>query len=82
MLFLLDVLIVLAALVSAWFWYLASDRRLRRITEHEILNVSDLNRVIAAINKVQALSSRAAISTAVASGLTALRFAVDFSAQA
>lgn len=71
----LDGLIVGAALASAWYWYLASDRRLKRFTEHEILNRSDLNRVIAAINKSQMLSARAAMATALAALLTALRFA-------
>lgn len=72
-----DALIVCAALTSAWYWYLASDRRLKRITEHEILNRSDLNRVIAAINKSQLLSARAAMATAIAALLTAIRFAWD-----
>lgn len=77
MIVLLDALVVCAALTSAWYWYLASDRRLRRITEHEVLNVSDLNRVIAAINKMQILSARAAMATAMAGLLTALRVALD-----
>jgi hypothetical protein len=74
---LIDLAIIAAALASAWFWYLASDRRLKRITEHEVLNRSDLNRVIAAINKMQALSSRAAFATALAALFTALRFGLD-----
>jgi hypothetical protein len=77
---LLDAFIVCAALTSAWYWYLASDRRLRRITEHEALNVSDLNRVIAAINKMQILSARAAMATAAAAFLAALRFGLDVAA--
>jgi hypothetical protein len=73
----LDLLIIASALASAWFWYQASDRRLKRITEHEVLNRSDLNRVIAGINKMQALSARAAMATALAALFTALRFGVD-----
>jgi hypothetical protein len=78
---LLDAMIVCAALASAWYWYVTSDRRLRRITEHEVLNDSDLNRVIAAINEVQILSARPAMATAVASVLTALRFALHVAAR-
>jgi hypothetical protein len=70
---LLDVLIVAFAIVSAWLWWLASGRRLRRVSRHEVLDASDLNRIVTALNRTQILNARAALTTACAALLGAAR---------
>ena len=69
----LDVLIVGAALVSAWLWWVASRHRMRRISRHEVLDAADMNRLVTAMNRTQILNSRAALTTALAAVLAALR---------
>jgi hypothetical protein len=74
---LLDLLIIGAALISAWLWYLASGGRLRRVKATETLDGQDLNRIVVAVNRAQLLSRRAALATMIAAILVALRAAVD-----
>jgi hypothetical protein len=60
----LDLLIVGAALASAWLWYMASRHRVRRISRHEALDAADINRLVTALNRTQILNSHAALATA------------------
>lgn len=76
MIAILDILILISAAMSAWFWWKASGRQLRRITHNEELNSHDINRIIININRAQILNARAAISTAVSAGLIAVRYLV------
>lgn len=72
-LFALDLLIAGAALASGWLWWTASRHRVRRISRDEVLDAADINRIVTALNRTQILSSRAALATAVAAVLAALR---------
>ena len=73
----LDLLIVAAALASAWLWWGASRHRARRVSRHEVLDAADINRLVTALNRTQILSSRAALATALAAVLAALRLVLD-----
>lgn len=70
---LLDLSIVAAASLSGMFWWQASRKRLRRICRHEMLDHADFNRMVVAYNRTQILNARAAIATAVAGILAAIR---------
>ncbi len=74
----LDGGIGLAALASAWFWWAASRQRLRRISRDEVLDAADINRMVTVLNRTQILNSRAALATAVAAALAALRIALGW----
>jgi hypothetical protein len=73
----LDALIILVMLLSAFLWFLASRNRLRRISRHEVLDYADINRIVTAVNRAQILNSRAALMTALAAALAALRVMLD-----
>lgn len=70
---LLDLSIVAAAFLSGMFWWLASRKRLRRICRDEILDHADFNRMVVAYNRTQILNGRAAVTTAAAGILAAIR---------
>lgn len=70
---LLDLSIVAAAFLSGMFWWLASRKRLRRICRDEMLDHADFNRMVFAYNRTQILNARAAIATAIAGILAAIR---------
>ena len=72
-LLLLDAAIASGALLSAWFWWVASRQRVRRISRHEVLDAADVNRIVTALNRTQILNARAALATALAAVLAALR---------
>lgn len=74
----LDLFSVACALASAWFWWIASRNRVRRISRREELDAADLNRLVIALNRTQILNARAATSTAAAALLLAARFGLDF----
>ena len=74
----IDLLIILSAALSAWFWWKASGRRLRRVERNEELDSRGLNRIIVAINRSQILNARAAIATAVSAALIALHYLMSF----
>ncbi len=67
---------MIAAFVASWLWYRASGRRLRRVSRREELDAGDINRIVTAINRAQILNMQAALATAVAAAIAALRFAV------
>ncbi len=69
----LDLMIALAACLSAWFWWVASRQRVRRISRTEELDAGDMNRIVTALNRTQILNSRAALFTALAAGAAAAR---------
>ncbi len=73
----LDLLIVAAALAAAWLWFIASRHRVRRVSRHEVLDTADINRIVTALNRTQILNARAALSTACAGVLAAIRLGVD-----
>jgi hypothetical protein len=64
-------------LLSAFLWFLASRNRLRRISRHEVLDYADINRIVTAVNRAQILNSRAALMTALAAFLAAMRVMID-----
>jgi hypothetical protein len=70
----LDILILFATAFSAWFWWKASGRKLRRIAHDEVLDSHDINRIVTNINRGQILNARAALATAIAAALVAVRF--------
>ncbi|OBX19239.1 hypothetical protein A9995_08955 [Erythrobacter sp. QSSC1-22B] len=70
---LLDLSIVAAAFLSGMFWWLASRKRLRHICRSEILDHADFNRMVVAHNRTQILNARAAVATATAGILAAIR---------
>lgn len=76
MIVVLDILILISAAASAWFWWKASGRQLRRVALTEELNAQDINRIVVNINRAQILNARAALSTALSAGLVAVRFLV------
>jgi hypothetical protein len=69
----LDTLIIAAALASSWLWWRASCNRVRRISRREVLDAADINRLVIALNRTQILNARAALATACAAILTAIR---------
>jgi hypothetical protein len=73
---LLDYATIAGAIGSAWLWWLASGRQLRRVRRDEELDAADLNRLITFLNRTQLRNSRAAILTAVAAALAGLRLAL------
>jgi TRAP-type C4-dicarboxylate transport system permease small subunit len=74
LIFVIDILILISACASAWFWWMASGRKLRRVTQTEKLDSHDLNRIIVTINRGQILNSRAALATAISAAFLAVRF--------
>jgi hypothetical protein len=72
----LDLSIVFATLASAWLWWRASQRQVRRVTRDEVLDAADINRLVIALNRTQILNSRAALATAGAAVLAAIRVAL------
>ena len=73
----LDALIILVMLLSAFLWFLASRSRLRRISRHDVLDYADIHRIVTAVNRAQILNSRAAFMTALAALLAAFRVMID-----
>ncbi len=67
-----------AALVPARFWRVAGRQRRRRISRREALDAAGLNRMVTARNRAQIPNARAALATAVAAGLAALRIALGW----
>ncbi len=53
----LDLMIALAACLSAWFWWAASRQRVRRISRTEELDAGDMNRIVTALNRTQILNA-------------------------
>ncbi len=75
--FLLDLSIVAAALLSGVFWWQASRRKMRRICRNEAIDSADFNRMIVAYNRTQILNARAALATATATFLAGLRLSAS-----
>ena len=76
-LYVLDVTIVVAAVISAWFWLQAAGKPQRRGSKFEDFNHADLNRLVTALNRARILNARAAVATAIAALLGGLRIALD-----
>ena len=75
----LDLAIVACAAASGLFWYIASQRQMRRISRSGDLNSMDLNRIIVTFNRAQILNRRAALSTSATGVLAAVRLCLDLS---
>lgn len=73
----LDLLITFTAFAAAVFWWLASNRDIRRVSRFEELDAADINRIVVAINRNQVLNRRGALAASASALLTALRFAVS-----
>jgi hypothetical protein len=69
-----DIAILISAALSAWFWWKASGKKLRRIARDEVLDARDINRIIVTINRGQILNARAALATAASAALVAMRY--------
>jgi hypothetical protein len=76
-----DLLAAALAGLAAWFWYLASRRKIRRVSRYEQLDAADINRIVVSINRNQILNSRAALAAALAALLAAVRFGFDIFAR-
>lgn len=76
-LYVLDVAIILAAVMSAWFWLQAAGKPQRRVSKFEDFNHADLNRLVTALNRSCILNARAAVTTAVAALLGGFHVALD-----
>lgn len=82
LLLLLDLSIALAAAASGVLWLQASRGQMRRINACEKLDNHDVNRMVVAFNRAQLLSRRAALATAAAALLGALRLFIHLVGQA
>ena len=76
-LYVLDITIILAAVLSAWFWLQAAGKHQRRVSKFEDFNHADLNRLVTALNRARILNARAAVTTAVAALLGGFHVALD-----
>lgn len=73
MLLLLDLAAIAAALMAAWFWYLAGGHQPRRVTRDEELDAADINRIVVALHRAAILNRRAAVASAASATMIALR---------
>lgn len=73
----IDFAVVISALFSAVFWFLASHQKLRRISRNEEFDAADINRILTQLNRAQILNARAALMTALATLLAAMRLLID-----
>ena len=79
---LLDLSIIAFAVASALLWWASSRHRVRRISRLDEPDAADINRLVVALNRSQILNSRAALTTACAGILAALRLALDVAGRA
>lgn len=75
--YVLDVTIILAAVMSPWFWLQGAGKRQRRVSKFEDFNHADLNRLVTALNRTRILNPPAAVTTAVAALLGGFHVASD-----
>ena len=68
---------MLTALAAAIFWWLASNRNVRRVSHLEELDAADINRLVVAINRNQVLNRRGALAAAASAAVAALRFGIE-----
>lgn len=71
----LDLMALFSALAAASLWFRASSVFVRRVQKNEAINSLDLNRIVTAINRTQALNRRAALATALSALAIALKLA-------
>ena len=72
--FALDLFGCITGAVAAWLWLRASGRTVRRVSLHEDLDASDINRLVTAINRNNILNRRAALAATASAASVALRF--------
>lgn len=75
LLLVLEAAAAVAALIASGLWYQAGQRPQRRVTAEEEIDHHDFNRIVVGINRSNLLNRRAALATAVSTGLVAVRFA-------
>lgn len=73
----LDLSIISFAVTSSVLWWASSRHRVRRISRLDEPDAADINRLVVALNRSQILNSRAALTTACAGVLAAIRLALD-----
>jgi len=73
----LDSLAILSALLASFLWYSAGRNQVRRVSKFEVLDSSDLNRLVVAMNRSAILNRRAALATAASTLCFAFRFAAS-----
>jgi hypothetical protein len=73
----LDFAAVLATVLAAYLWFIASGERIRRVSKTEEINSLDLNRIIVTMNRTQMLNARAALASAMAALIVAGRLLMD-----
>lgn len=69
---LLDIAAIGAALLAAWFWFLAGGRPPRRISKEEELDAADINRIVVALQRAAILNRRAAMASAASASMIAV----------
>lgn len=77
MLQLIDIVIAMLAATSAWYWWLASRQRLRRVSRREELDAGDINRIVTALNRTQIMNARAALYASAMAILAAARMLIQ-----
>ena len=73
----LDLMALVTAIAAAVFWWLASNRNVRRVSHLEKLDAADINRLVVAINRNQILNRRGALAASASALAAALRFAIE-----
>lgn len=82
LIFALDLLTILGTLTSAWLWFAASRRGVRRVSRSEVLDAADIDRLVTVLNRAQILNRRAALATAATAILGGARIAAGLLAGA
>lgn len=73
----LDLAGCITAFLAAWLWLRASGRTVRRVSQTEVLDAADINRLVTAMNRASMLNRRAALAATAAVVAVALRFLLD-----
>jgi hypothetical protein len=73
----IEISALITAVLAAILWAMACRHTLRRVSKREVVDASDLNRMIVVINRSQILNARAALMTALSTLLLAIRFAMN-----
>jgi len=81
LIFVLDLLALVSALLAAYLWFRASNYRVRRVNKNEEINSLDLNRIVTSINRTQVLNRRAALASGLSAVIIALKLANDLLAR-
>ena len=75
--FALDLFGCITGFMAAWFWLRASQRTVRRVRLDEVLDASDINRLVTVVNRSNILNRRGALAATASAVSVALRFLTD-----